>query len=95
MWLRFYETLGRNGVLTMGSISFTLEYADEELEEFKRLEMLFDESVELRNFRLYELGDVILEAVHNEYKVKRFLAYFILSKLQNGELLKAMMSEGQ
>ena len=85
--------MGWNSVLTMGSISFTLEYTDEELEEFKRLEQLFDESVELRNFRLHEMGDIVMEATNDEYKTRRFLAYFILTKLQDGQFIKAMMSE--
>ena len=79
----------------MGSISFTLEYTDEELEEFRRLEQLFDESVELRNFRLHEMGDLVMEATNDEYKTRRFLAYFVLNGLRNGSLLKEMMSEGQ
>jgi ferritin len=61
--------------------------------EFKRLEMLFDESVELRNFRLHEIGDLVMEATNDEYKTRRFLAYFVLSGLQNGELLKAMVRQ--
>lgn len=79
----------------MNSISYELKFKDKELEEFKRLEMLFDETEELRNFRLHEIGDIVIDATNDGYKTRRFLAYFVLNGLQNGSLLKAMMSEKQ
>ena len=75
----------------MGSISFTIEYTEEELEEFKRLEQLFDETFELSECRLCEIGEIVKEATGSEYIARRFLAYFVLNGLQNGSLLKAMM----
>jgi len=88
--------VGRYNILgdtDMGSIVFELRYTDEELQEFRRLEMLFDESLELRNFRLREIGDIVMEATNDKYKTRRFLAYFILTRLQDGQFIKAMVSE--
>jgi len=75
----------------MNTTSYELQFTDEELEEFKRLEQLFDETTDLWNFRLHQIGDLVMEATNDEYKTRRFLAYFILNGLQNGDLIKAML----
>lgn len=75
----------------MNTISYELQFTDEELEEFKRLEQLFDETEELRNFRLHEIGNIVLETTNDEYKTRRFLAFFVLNGLQNGSFISAMM----